>query len=275
MIEEAPSPGVTDAVRARLHESAVSLARAIGYVGAGTVEFMVFGEGDAQEYFFLEMNTRLQVEHPVTELITGVDLVAWQIAVAAGRAAAAGAGRRSSVRATRSRRACTPRTRRTTTSRRPGPSIASTPESPDGLRVDAGVADGSVITPPLRPDAGEGDRPRVDARARGRGAGRRPRAHDHPRAGQQPRLPRGHPALAGLPRGRHDDVLPRRAPGGRCAPIAARRTRQRHAIAVPARRARARRPDRDSCPLGWRNVPGVPRVRLASQRRGRPRSSPC
>lgn len=84
VIEEAPSPGVSPAVRARLHESAVSLARAIGYVGAGTVEFMVFGTGDAQEYFFLEMNTRLQVEHPVTEAITGIDLVMWQIAVAQG-----------------------------------------------------------------------------------------------------------------------------------------------------------------------------------------------
>ncbi len=84
IIEEAPSPGVTPAVRGRLHEAAVGLAKEIGYVGVGTVEFMVSGEGEAQEAFFLEMNTRLQVEHPVTEAITGIDLVALQISIARG-----------------------------------------------------------------------------------------------------------------------------------------------------------------------------------------------
>jgi propionyl-CoA carboxylase alpha chain len=84
IIEEAPSPGVTPAVRGRLHEASVGLAKEIGYVGVGTVEFMVSGEGEAQEAFFLEMNTRLQVEHPVTEAITGIDLVALQISIARG-----------------------------------------------------------------------------------------------------------------------------------------------------------------------------------------------
>jgi acetyl/propionyl-CoA carboxylase alpha subunit len=84
IIEEAPSPGVTPVVRVHLHEAAVALAKEIGYVGVGTVEFMVSGEGEAQESFFLEMNTRLQVEHPVTEAITGFDLVALQISVAQG-----------------------------------------------------------------------------------------------------------------------------------------------------------------------------------------------
>jgi propionyl-CoA carboxylase alpha chain len=80
IVEESPSIGITDAVRTQLLESAVRLAEHIGYVGAGTVEFMVRGDDVA----FLEMNTRLQVEHPVTEATVGVDLVAWQIAVARG-----------------------------------------------------------------------------------------------------------------------------------------------------------------------------------------------
>jgi len=85
IIEEAPSPGATAATRERMYSAAVSLAERIGYVGAGTVEFLVSGDGDAQEFYFLEMNTRLQVEHRVTEQITGTDLVRWQILVAQGQ----------------------------------------------------------------------------------------------------------------------------------------------------------------------------------------------
>lgn len=81
VIEEAPSPAVTEAIRERLGAAAIAAAKAIDYVGAGTVEFVMDQQGD---FFFLEMNTRLQVEHPVTECITGVDLVQLQLRVAAG-----------------------------------------------------------------------------------------------------------------------------------------------------------------------------------------------
>ena len=145
LIEEAPAPGLPDGVEDAMGEAAVKAAKAVGYYNAGTVEF-IYQDG---EFFFLEMNTRLQVEHPVTEVITGIDLVEWQIRVAVGRAAADDPGRGAGA-------AARPRHRDPHQRRGPGrrqvPAVAraGSPSStaPDGfgVRFDGGYEAGDEVS---------------------------------------------------------------------------------------------------------------------------------
>jgi propionyl-CoA carboxylase alpha chain len=147
IVEESPSPAVDDALRAELGAAAVSAGKAIGYTGAGTVEFVLDRDG---QFFFLEVNTRLQVEHPVTELVTGLDLVAVQLRVAEGRelpaevTAARIDGHAIEVRlyAEDVPAGYLPATG--TLHRFAIPALS-------GVRVDAGVTDGSVVSPHYDP----------------------------------------------------------------------------------------------------------------------------
>ncbi|MEM9784222.1 MAG: biotin carboxylase N-terminal domain-containing protein [Pseudomonadota bacterium] len=162
VIEEAPAPGMTDAFRAAMGEAATAAARACGYVGAGTVEFIVDGAALAARarddtaavagFYFMEMNTRLQVEHPVTEAITGLDLVGLQLDIATGAALPAQAAIGIDGHAVEARlyaedpgRGFIPQTGRLNRLRLGGE------EPMPGIRVDAGIAEGDTVTPHYDP----------------------------------------------------------------------------------------------------------------------------
>ncbi|MBO0764325.1 MAG: ATP-grasp domain-containing protein [Hyphomicrobiaceae bacterium] len=148
VIEEAPAPGMPPELRARLCGAAVACAKAVEYEGAGTVEFLVEGDTLSPEsaWYFIEMNTRLQVEHPVTEAITGLDLVEWQLRVAAGEPlprqqaeiAIAGHAIEARLCAEDPANGFLPST---------GPIVRFDLPSGEGIRVDRGVEQGSVISP--------------------------------------------------------------------------------------------------------------------------------
>ena len=142
LVEEAPAVLVPDAVRRAMWQAAVAAARAVAYVGVGTIEFLV----DDDDFFFLEMNTRLQVEHGVTELITGLDLVGLQLAVAAGRPLPFAQDEITSSGHAVEVRLCAERPRE---DYRPTPGPVEHVRWPEGagLRVDRGIEDGSVVSP--------------------------------------------------------------------------------------------------------------------------------
>ena len=151
VIEEAPAPGMTEEMRSAMGEAAVCAARAIDYCGAGTVEFIadVSGGLSPDRFFFMEMNTRLQVEHPVTEAITGVDLVEWQLRVASGEPLP-----KSQDELTINGRAFEARIYAEDPSRGflPATGTLSRLPFPEGeVRIDAGVREGDSITPHYDP----------------------------------------------------------------------------------------------------------------------------
>ena len=147
IIEETPSPALTPEIRSKICETAAGIARSAGYVNAGTVEF-IYGEGG--EFYFLETNTRLQVEHPVTEQITGVDLALQQLCIAAGEPlpfsqddiTSQGHSIEFRIYAEDAAAGFTPTT---------GPVLQWTPAQGEGVRMDSGIAQGQAVTAAFDP----------------------------------------------------------------------------------------------------------------------------
>jgi 3-methylcrotonyl-CoA carboxylase alpha subunit len=155
VLEEAPAPGMPFDRRAAMGEAAVAAARAVGYVGAGTVEFIANQDGS---FYFMEMNTRLQVEHPVTEMITGTDLVEWQLRVAAGQPlplrqdqlAIHGHAIEARIYAENPEKGFLPSIgtlRHMDTPDAVSFELGGTPGAPASVRIDSGVREGDAISP--------------------------------------------------------------------------------------------------------------------------------
>jgi urea carboxylase len=168
VIEEAPPPGLADETSAALDGAAVRLGAAAAYRSAGTVEFIVDPRDGS--FYFLEVNTRIQVEHGVTEEVTGVDIVEWMVRVAAGESLpeavprAQGAAIQARIYAEDPQRGF-----------QPSAGVLTEAVFPDGVRVETAVDRGSEVSPYLRPVARQGDREGRDARGGARAPDRRPR----------------------------------------------------------------------------------------------------
>lgn len=252
IVEESPSPGVSRELASAMHDAAVSLAHLISYVGAGTVEFIVWQEGDQQRFAFLEMNTRLQVEHPVTEMVTGLDLVEWQLRVARGEDLPL-----TQEQIHSQGHAIEVRLYAEDPAHGYLPSVGTVEafEFADTLRIDSGVDAGSVVTTYYDPMlakviAHERDRSTTAAvLARGlRGA----RIHGVVTNRdslvailESPRFLSGDTSTAFLQQ--VPDVL---------APTLPEEVRRRHLAAIAA----AGDPPADGVPVGWRNVRAVPEL---------------
>ncbi len=201
VIEEATAPGMPEAMRKAMSEAAVKAAKAVGYVGAGTVEFIADASDGlkADRFWFMEMNTRLQVEHPVTEAITGTDLVEWQLRVASGEKL--------------------PMTQKDLHIDGHAVEVRLYAEDPDNgflpsigtlerlrlpknVRVDSGVREGDAVTPFYDPMIAKSDRARCDARGRCRQACRCVVTRRDCRRQNQQRLPHSRAAQQGVHRGR-------------------------------------------------------------------------
>ncbi len=268
VVEEAPSPAVGPELRERLHAAAVAAARAIGYVGAGTVEFLLEPSGD---FWFLEMNTRLQVEHPVTEAVTGLDLVRLQFDVAAGRPLPAAAvapplsGAAIEVRlyAEDPARGWLPQSGRLADFAIPA-DTEFRPTSGPGIRVDSGVAAGGEVGVHYDPMLAK-----VVAWAPDRAsaalalAGALQRARLHGLTTNRDLLVRvlRHPAfLAGET---DTGFLDRHGLDVLAAPLVDDAGRRRHAVVAALAGAALRRaaaPVLAGLPSGWRNNPTVPQT---------------
>ncbi len=211
--EETPSPGVGPELRARMLAAAVRAGETVGYLGAGTVEFLL--DVEAGDFMFLEMNTRLQVEHPVTELVTGIDLVEQQFLIAAGEDVSFTAGQVAPTGHALELRVYAEDSKRFLPS--PGTITEWTQPAGPGVRVDAGYAAGNTVTPFYDPLLAKlcvhGADRAAGSGSRQSGGGRLP----DQRAQDQPGVSRGPAGVRGVRQRRLRHVT-----GGPTAPVTAR-----------------------------------------------------
>jgi acyl-CoA carboxylase subunit alpha len=269
IIEESPSPAVDEGLRSRLCAAAVNAGRAAGYVGAGTVEFLLTPD---QEFFFLEVNARLQVEHPVTEMVTGLDLVRLQLLVAEGHplpaeartAALSGHAIEARVYAEDPEADFLPA---------PGRLHRFRVEAADGVRVESGVGDSSVVSPNYDPMLAKviAWAPTREEAAR-RLAATLARAHIHGVTTNRDLLVRilRHPEFAAGATDTH--FLERHSPAELGRPLADEDAERLHAVAAAVAAAAGRRVEAKvlaTLPSGWRNNPSGLRRSAYEGRAGR------